>query len=301
MAGKEVYSQNLFMDSVLNFLEENKDRPFFLYFPSQLPHGPVSVPEVHPDYLSDTRLTQIEKEYASMVRMLDDHVGLIMGKLKDLNIDENTLVIFTSDNGHEIYYAQEGRVHKPYTNMSTGEVFDNSDRLYYSHLAGDVFDGNGGRAGLKRSNLQGGIAVPLIMRWPDQISPGRISKRLVANYDILPTLAEIVGFDRSFHSDGLSFYPELKDETSESKHDYVVYSSFLGPTLITSEAWKIRTVLKDSRFELYKLDVDEREEHDLAHDYPRKVKDLKETLLKACDGDLMHGLYSSGYSQIDIE
>ena len=87
MTGKKVYSQNIFKDKILRFITSNKDKPFFLYFPTQLPHGPVSIPAVHPQFVNDNRLTQIEKEYASMVKMLDDNVGQIMQKLKELNID----------------------------------------------------------------------------------------------------------------------------------------------------------------------------------------------------------------------
>ncbi len=298
--GKEVYSQDLFMDSILSFMEVNKNRPFFLYFPTQLPHGPVSVPELHPDFINYQGLTRIEKEYASMVKRLDDDVGMIMEKLKELQIENNTLVIFTSDNGHEIYYAQKDRVHKPYTNMKTGEVFDNFERKYYSELAGDIFDGNGGRAGMKRSNLQGGIDVPLIIRWPNKITPGRVSHRLIANYDILATIAEITGYKKAIQGDGLSFCSELIDSRPGAEHDFVVFSSFEGPTLITKEGWKIRTVVKKNSFELYNLNEDFREENNLAEKYPDKLKQLKLMLLNACEGDLNNGLYSTQQSQMDI-
>lgn len=299
--GKEVYSQTVFMDSVLSFLESNKDHPFFLYFPTQLPHGPVAIPETHPDFLDDPRLTQIEKEYASMVKLLDDNVGQILDKLKELNIDDKTMVIFTADNGHEIYYEKEGRVHKPYTDMSTGIVFDNVVHKYYSEPGGDVFDGNGGRAGLKRSNLQGGIVVPLLIRWPDQIAPGSTSKRMVANYDLLPTIAELTGFEKAFKCDGLSFCSELLNEASGPEHEYLVYSSFEGPTLITNDGWKIRTVLKKNVIELYDLNTDFREEHKLAEKHPEKLQELKDLLLEACEGDLSNGLYSWGRSQIPLK
>ncbi|MFC2132418.1 arylsulfatase [Bacteroidota bacterium] len=301
MTGKEIYSQNIFMDTILDFISTNKDRPFFLYFPTQLPHGPVSIPAVHPDFINDKRLSQIEKEYASMVKMLDDNVGQILQKLKELDIDDNTIVIFTSDNGHEIYYAQKDRILKPYTNMKTGVVFDNLENKYYSELAGDVFDGNGGRAGLKRSNLQGGIEVPLIIRWPKNIPPGKISKRLVANYDILPTIAEITGFSGTINTDGISFFDELTEKNNEIGHEFVVYSSFLGPTLITNDGWKIRTYLKKNSFELYYLHDDYREEHDLAEKYPEKLKELKNKLLEACDGNFNNGHYSSQKNQLNVE
>lgn len=291
MKGKNLYSQDIFMDNILNFIESNKDNPFFLYFPTQLPHGPVSIPSVHPDFVNDERLTQIEKEYASMVKLLDDNVGQILLKLDKLNLDENTIVIFTADNGHEIYYAKEGRVHKPYTNMETGERFDDYKQKYYSSLSGDVFDGNGGRAGLKRSNLEGGINVPLIVRWPQKISKNRNSNRLVANYDILSTIAEITGYTEGFKTDGLSFYDELLGENIEGEHEFITYSSYTGPTLITNDGWKLRTYLKKDVFELYYLPDDFKEKIDLSGNFPDKLKELKIKLLKACDGDFKNGLF----------
>jgi arylsulfatase A-like enzyme len=297
--GKGVYSQTMFMDSILHFIDTHKDQPFFLYFPTQLPHGPVAIPTVHPDFANDSRLTQIEKEYASMVKMLDDHVGQIVQKLQDLHLDDNTIVIFTADNGHEIYYSQEGRVLKPYTNMKTGERFDEYKSKFYSDLAGDVFNGNGGRAGLKRSNHEGGIRVPLLIKWPQHVPKGKVSERLVANYDLVPTLAEIAGFASTFDTDGISFYQELLGQKSTREHPFIVYSSFIGPTLITSDGWKIRSFLKNDAFELYHLPVDFREEKDLSEQYPDKLKTLKSELLKACDGDFRNGLYSTS-NQIPI-
>jgi arylsulfatase A-like enzyme len=298
--GKVVYSQEIFMDSVLSFIGDHRDQPFFLYFPTQLPHGPVAVPEVHPDFLNHSSLSQIEKEYASMVKMLDDHVGKIILELQKLGIDDKTMVIFTSDNGHEIYYAQEGRIHKPYSNLETGELFDNLERKYYSKAAGDVFDGNGGRAGLKRSNLEGGLQVPLIIRWPARIPPGSISQRLVTAYDFLSTLAEVTGNQGNFASDGLSFYGELIGEKPGNEHEFIVFSSFYGPALISREGWKLRTYLEQEVFELYYLPDDFREETDLAGEYPEKLSELKQKLLEACDGDLMNGYFSNAGRLIRI-
>lgn len=293
MEGKAVYSENIFMEGVMNFLEVNQKQPFFLYFPTQLPHGPVSIPAVHPDFIHDNRLTQIEKEYASMVKMLDDHVGQILSKLDELQLTENTIVIFMADNGHEIYYGQEGRTLKPYTDMTTGKKFDDLANKYYSDLAGDVFDGNAGQAGMKRSNLQGGIRIPLIVRWPGHIAANSVSDRLVANYDLLPTIAEITGYKSQIKTDGLSFYGELVRSKPVKKHQHVVYSSYTGPTLITQDGWKIRTVLKANAFELYYLPNDYREENNLAASRPEKLAELKAKLLKECDGDFNNGLFQN--------
>ena len=293
--GKAVYSQDLFMHKIDKFIRSNRDNPFFIYFPTQLPHGPVAIPAVHPDFINNPYLTPIEKEYASMVKLLDDNIGQIINTLKELNLDDNTIIIFTADNGHEIYYAQKGRVSKPYTNKNTGIRFDDLKHKYYSELAGDVFNGNGGTAGLKRSNLQGGIQVPLIVRWPDKIKPGSISHRLIANYDWLPTIAKITGYSGPLECDGISFFNDLIGKESLKEHDYVVYSSFLGPTLITNEGWKIRSYLSNNNkiFEIYYLPEDFKEERDLSKKYPEKLNELKEILLKACDGDLENGHYTA--------
>ncbi|WP_225443948.1 arylsulfatase [Echinicola arenosa] len=293
MEGKVQYSQNLFLEKILSFIRENKDKPFFLYHPTQLPHGPVAIPEVADEYANDERLTQIEKEYASMVKMLDDHVGIILNELKELHIDKNTLVIFTSDNGHEIYYSQEGRILKPVRNMATNEFFDNIDTKYYSELAGDVFDGNDGMAGIKRSNWEGGVRVPLIARWPGKINEGTVSNSLVTNYDFLNTMADLVGVNIRNKKDGRSYLPQLLGDTSDG-HEYVVYSSFMGPALVTNDGWKIRYYAPKGIFQLYFLPDDYREEHNLIKENPKKAKELTDLMISECEGDLANGWFKNG-------
>jgi len=298
--GKAVYSQDIFMDGILDYIRTASniyaEQPFFLYFPTQLPHGPVAIPAVHPDFINDKRLTQIEKEYASMVKRLDDDVGLILDELKAQNIDDNTLVIFTSDNGHEIYYSQQGRAEKPYRDVFNGQHFDNYQRKFYSERAKDVFNGNGSRAGLKKSNLQGGVNVPLIVRWPGKIPAGKVSNRLVASYDMLPTIAELVNFQEELAIDGLSYYQALLSTELESKpnkeHDYIVYGSFEGPMLITADGWKIRSIYKQNAFEIFYLPEDKTEARDLSKLQPKKLKQLKKMLIEACSGDLNNGFVS---------
>src|SRR5699024_1851483 len=207
--GKAVYSQDLFMNKVKMFMRANEDRPFFLYFPTQLPHGPVSIPAIDPVFIHNDSLTQIEKEYASMVTRLDRDVGTIMVELKKLGIEKNTVLIFASDNGHEIYYSKKDRVEKPYRNMKTDQPYNNITTKFYSEIGGDVFNGNDGMAGLKRSNWEGGVRVPLIIRWPGRMEEGVSSQRLVTMYDLLPTLADLLDVEVSADKDGISFLPEL--------------------------------------------------------------------------------------------
>jgi arylsulfatase A-like enzyme len=290
MEGKTTYSQNLFLEKILGFIRENKDKPFFLYHPTQLPHGPVSIPEVHSDYINDDRLTQIEKEYASMVKMLDDHVGIIMQELKTLGIDDNTMVVFGGDNGHEIYYTKEGRILKPVRNMQTGEFFDDVNTKYYSDVAGDVFDGNDGMAGVKRTNWEGGVRVPLILRWPGKIKEGVTSEALVANYDFMATMADLVGYDLPKTKDGKSYLPELLGEKTQG-HDYVVYASFMGPSIVANDGWKLRYFAPKDIFQLYYLPNDYQEKNNIIDSNPEKVEELKAALIKACDGDISNGLF----------
>ncbi|SDL49978.1 arylsulfatase [Kriegella aquimaris] len=291
MEGKAVYSQNIFLEKIVDFIRKNKEAPFFLYHPTQLPHGPVAIPEVHEEFKNDDRLTQIEKEYASMVKMLDDHVGVIMKELKDLGIDDNTMVLFTSDNGHEIYYSQEGRILKPVRNMKTGEFFDDVETKYYSELAGDVFDGNDGMAGIKRSNWEGGVRVPLIARWPGKIKPGTTSNALASNYDFMATMADLVGFKVPENKDGISYLPELIGEDVNKGREYVVYSSFVGPGITTHDGWKLRYFAKDDIYQLYYLPDDYKEENNIISSNQEIAEKLKKILLKECGGDLNNGWF----------
>lgn len=290
MEGKAVYSQNLFIEKIVSFIRDNKDKPFFLYHPTQLPHGPVAIPSVHEDFVNDDRLTQIEKEYASMVKMLDDHVGVIMNELKVLGLDDNTMVVFTGDNGHEIYYSKEGRILKPVRNMQTGEFFDDVNTKYYSELAGDVFDGNDGMAGVKRSNWEGGVRVPLMVRWPGKIKAGVTSDALVANYDFMATMADLVDFELPQFKDGVSYLPELLGE-NQKERDYVVYSSFMGPAIVSNDGWKLRYFAADDIFQLYYLPEDYKEGKNLLEGNEEIAEKLKKILIEECDGDLNNGWF----------
>lgn len=293
MNGKAVYSENIIMDKLLSFMDRNNPRntnkPFFIYFPTQLPHGPVAIPDVHPDFKNNQNLTEIEKEYASMVKMLDDDVGRIYAKLEELNIIDNTIIIFTSDNGHEIYYSKAGRTSKNWRKSLSGEKYDNIKTKYYSELNGDIFDGNDGMAGLKRSNWEGGTRIPLFWYWKGKINPGVISNQMVSNYDFLNTLAEIVGQNPVPEKDGISYAETLFGGQSEVR-DYTVNRSFIGPAIVTKEGWKLRYYLQKDVFQLYYLPDDYREENDLSLEQKEKVEKLKEILFNECDKDWNNGL-----------
>lgn len=279
--GGETYSQNVFIKGILKYLRENKDEPFFLYHPTQLPHGPVSIPELHPDYANHPTFSLAEKKYASMVKMLDDHVGLILAELKTLGIDDNTIVVFTSDNGHELYYGPKPEFKKQV--LPNGEPANLTDKKWRTREHGDVFDGAGGRAGLKRNAYQGGMQCPLIVRWPGKIAPATESAILSSHYDFLPTLAEIVGAETPAGKDGISYLPTLLGQPQKSLHDFVFvnnqFSTMGSRALIMQDGFKlVEAKRKQGVFQLYNILEDNEERSDLAADYPDKVNHLIEIL-----------------------
>lgn len=292
--GKEVYSQDIFIDKILKFIRENKDRPFFLYHPSQLPHGPVAIPAIHPELANNPHLTTIEKEYASMVKLLDATVGIIQSELERLGIAENTIIVFSSDNGHEIYYSQKGRCEKPYRDLTTGKLFDNYNNKYYSDKSGDIFNGNAGMAGMKRSNLEGGIHIPLVFYCKGTIPAGKVREELVSNYDFLPTMADFLKVNLSVRKDGQSFLPTLLKGKQMKGERYLIFGSNEGPAIIMSNGWKLRCYLAKNAWELFYLPDDPQERHNLSTEQPERVKEMKELLLKECGGDVRNGINRVG-------
>ena len=258
--GKKHYSQNVFIKDLLKFIGDNKRRPFFIYHSTQLPHGPVDIPEVHKDFKNDSRLTDVEKEYASMVKMLDDHVGLILKKLKRLKLDRNTVIFFVSDNGHETYYLKGGK---------------GRTRKRNYHGENDVFKGTAGLAGMKWTRWQGGLAVPLIARWPGKFKKGKVSSLLTANYDFMPTLAELMRGKMPKGKDGISLVSELKGKKVQKKHDHIFIDNNV---LITADGWKL--LKANQRFYLFNIKKDPGEYKDLAETDPKKLNALMKVFKK---------------------
>lgn len=275
------FAQNLFMEKARDFIINNRNKPFFLYFPTNLPHGPVSVPAIDPAFADNDTLTWKQKMYASMVKMIDDNVGTLMKLVDSLGLTKNTIFIFGSDNGHQLYYETKR------------EHVDNISTAFRSANGGDLFNGNSGLAGLKTTNWEGGVRVPLVYYWPGgPIKKGTVSNQLIANYDLLNTMADLLHVKPPDQKDGISYLPAIKGEKMQG-HDYVLFSSMLGPALVTKDGWKLRTyVIKGKEvFQLYYLPDDYGEEKDLSNKYPDKVDSLKKILLKECNGNLDNGVY----------
>ncbi len=292
-SGRAVYSQDLFDEKILEFLRKQGEsgRPFFLYHPSQLPHGPIIVEEVDPAVRDNPALTDYEKEYASMILRLDRTVGLILDELDRLGMTENTIVMFASDNGHHPYYVETGRC-EPRKDLRTGETYDNVKTRFTSEASGDIFDGNDGMAGLKFSNWEGGVRLPFLVRWPGVIEGGRITEHLYANYDLMATVAEITGAQCPRESDGISILPELQGETDQqAQHEAVIFASGQGPGLVTPEGWKLKqvTLPGENLYQLYRLPMDRKEENDLKYEERGVCERLGALLLRECDGNFLNG------------
>lgn len=183
--------------------------------------------------------------YAGMVSRLDRDVGRIMALLNELNLDEKTLVIFTSDNG---------------------PVYDNG-----------FFNSNGGLRGMKRDLYEGGIRVPFIARWKDTIEAGSRSDHVSAFGDFLPTVCQVAGITPKAETTGISYLPTLLGEQArQRKHDYLYweFNEAEGPIqAVRSGAWKVVKKYQ-SPIELYNLEADPMEKTNLAGEFPKELATL---------------------------
>ncbi|MDR1814559.1 MAG: sulfatase-like hydrolase/transferase [Tannerella sp.] len=286
--GKKTYAPDLFINKTLEFIREFKNNSFFLMYNANLP-AQISIPAVHPEIAGNEALSPLEKEYASMVKLLDDQVGKILSELRTLGIEDKTLIIFTSDNGHEIYYQQDGRVSKPYGDKRSGERFDNSYFKFYSDRVGDIFNGNAGLAGIKESNLEGGIVVPLTYYWKGVLH-SRVSDEFTAACDLLPTMAELTGVKLESSKDGISYLKTVTKGAKLPKNRHIVISSDEGPVLLTNEGWKLRYFRPKSKFELYNVRKDPQEKYDVILKNPQIAADLEQILLKELNGSIENGV-----------
>lgn len=262
---KVAYSHDLIAQEGLDFVRRSHEQPFFLYWALTLPHANNEAGEAGmevPDQgiYKDRDWPENKKNMAAMVSRMDGDVGRLLDLLKELDIDENTLVIFSSDNGP----------HKEGGNDPTW------------------FDSNGPLRGIKRDLYEGGIRVPLIARWPGRIQPGTTSAHVSAFWDFLPTAAEIAGASAHDRLDGLSYLHALTGKSAaQDGHDYL-YWEFTeqgGKQAVRRGDWKgIRLNVvenPDGPLELYDLKVDLGEERNVAGQHPEVVAELAALMVEA--------------------
>lgn len=250
------YADDLFADEVVAFLERNKDRPFFLFYSMDVPHAnnermqELKDGNEVPDYgpYADKDWSNPQKGHAAMVTRLDGYVGRVMARLKTLGLDNKTLVIFSTDNGHHTE-GGEGRE--------------------------DIFDKNGPLRGQKRDLTDGGIRVPCIARWPGQIKAESVSGHVAYFGDFLSTAAELAGASEPAGRDGLSFVPTLLGRAGQRTHDLLYWEFHEGgfsQAVLMDGRWKaIRMKRRAAPIELYDLRSDLGEATNLADSNPELV------------------------------
>ena len=261
------------MTRTLNFIEKNKEKPFFVNVWIHAVHTPHYPKE---NFLAQfPELNEQQKVYAAVIAEADFQIGLLFAKLKELGLDEKTLVIFSSDNGPENTGNEK---HKYSEDNSTGPGLSS----YYS-----VGETNGLK-GRKRSLFAGGVRVPFIVRWPGVVPSGIIDKTTpLAAVDMLPTFVELAGgtLPENYKPDGESIVSAIKGESYERQS--VIYWQWLSankrtdfwPSLgIQDGEWKLLVNRDFNRLELYNTNTDWAEQTDLAAQNPDKVKELEAKL-----------------------
>ncbi len=274
----ESYSQDYFVDWGLEFIRKNKEKPFFLYLPFAVPHVSIQVPnediEVYrktiaeEDYDSNNhrylKPAYPRAAYAAMVTHMDKGIGQIMNLVKELELDENTIILFSSDNG-------------PAKNRLAG-----TDSVYFKSA-------NGFR-GFKGSLYEGGIRIPLVARWPGKIKAGTVSDLQSAFWDILPTFCDLAEVKTPDGIDGISLAPTLLGQDGkQKKHDYLYWEfpSYGGQQALRMGKWKAvrQNMLQGKnpviKTELYDLKADPAESVDLADKYPEVLKKIEQVMKDA--------------------
>jgi arylsulfatase A len=259
LSGK-IYSHDLMAEDALGWVRAHQREPFFLYLAFTIPHVSLQVPE---DSLAEYRGKWPETPvtgskhyanhptpraaYAAMITRMDRDVGRLMTLLKELSLDDNTLVFFASDNG-AVY---------PLTGTDP-----------------EFFRSNGNSRGYKQELYEGGIRTPFIARWPGRVKAGTTNDFIGAFWDVMPTLCEIAGTTAPTDIDGLSFAPTLLGQTGQKQHEYLYweYQSAGRAQAVRFGNWKaVRNNLKkalDSTPELYNLATDPGETTNVAEQYP---------------------------------
>jgi arylsulfatase A len=262
--GKQ-YTQDLFEAAALGFVRGHKDKPFFLYLPFTVPHLALQVPDdslaEYRDKFPETpyRGKQYQHHdtpraaYAAMVTRMDRTIGRVMDQPKELKLDQNTLVVFSSDNGAIDGYA-------------------GTDATFFGSI--------GKLRGMKGSLYEGGIRAPLIVRWPGHVKAGTTSDLPVAFWDLLPTLCDAAGIDTPKGLDGVSVLPTLTGLGEQVRHDFLYWEfpSYGGQQAVRAGQWKIvrQNLSKgSSAFELYDLTADPSETRNVADEHPDVVKRLE--------------------------
>lgn len=236
-------------EEAIDFIKRNADRPFFLYLANISPHGPYQIPDV--GSYAETDWTDWQKKYAAMITHLDACVGRVLQALKQAGIDRQTVVFFCSDNGPpKVGRSKEIRVAK-------------------------FFDSTGPLTGFKRDLNEGGIRVPAIVRWPDNVPAGQTSDAVWYFTDFLPTATELAGVEPPADIDGVSVLPTLLGRKQETPNNRFLYWEIYDRGFRQAVRWRNWKSLRfglDKPLKLCDLTHDASESHDVAAQHPDVVQ-----------------------------
>ncbi|MGX1928359.1 arylsulfatase [Flagellimonas sp. 2504JD4-2] len=271
------YAPDLMFDEMMGFIAENKEKPFFLYWASPIPHNAIQAPQKWVDYYKE-KFGEEEPYlgnagyfphqnpragYAAMISYLDENVGKLVNYLKENGLYENTIIMFTSDNG------------VTFTGGTDGEFFNSSG----------VFGEERGRG--KGFVYEGGIRVPMIASWPNHIRPGSKTDHISAHYDVMATLFDLIDLENPQETDGISFSPTLLGEEGQAEHDFLYWEfpEYGGQVAIRMGDWKfVRQNLKNPKaeptVELYNLAQDPAELNNVADENPEIIAKASEIFSK---------------------
>ena len=271
---REQYSHDLIADEALDFIRRHKADPFFLYVPFTIPHFELLVPEdsfeeyrgkfPEPTPYVDKRQHYADQPapratLAAMITRMDRDVGRILNLLKELNLENNTIVFFTSDNGG-YRLARPG--------------------------VPDFFRGNGPLRGGKGMFYEGGIRVPMIVRWPGKVPAGATDDFIWAFWDVMPTLVELAGTKPPDEIDGISVLPRLLGQRQEQPDRFLYWETIpqgksaaaAGSQAVRWGKWKAVRINPRLPLELYDLEADIGEKNNVAKQHPDVIRELEEYL-----------------------
>jgi arylsulfatase A len=244
----KTYSHDLMADDALDFVRRNREKPFFLFLAFTIPHAKLQVPDVDP-YV-DQKWPDNLKKLAAMITRMDRDIGRLMALLKELNLDDNTLVFFASDNGAAYRDA--------------------------------TFNHSGALRGFKRDMYEGGLRSPSIARWPNHIKAANVSEQVWAFWDVLPTLAELTNQPAPAGLDGISILPALLEgKTIAHPPLYFEFHERGFEQAARIDDWKAVRHGPKEPIELYDLKSDLAERHEVAADNPAVVKRFEDYLKTA--------------------
>ncbi len=250
-------SADWYMDKAVNWIKENKDNKFFCYIPTQLPH--LYMPYKPLDIYKNKPWPEGDKRWASMISMIDNHLGRIMQLVDELGIANNTLILFMSDNGG-----------------------GNGQRVYYHNTR--FFKSNAHFRGMKRDLYEGGIRVPFIAQWKSVIQPGKVSNEPVVYYDLMNTVAELIN-QKINDVDGESLVKLFTGEADTLQREYIYwefpYKDFANAKFAVRKGkWKAVKEYENQELQIYNLEEDPEEIFNWVKEMPELAKEMEKIIKK---------------------